>query len=384
MTSNVELPPAASLFSTFFTTLFKTLRKDYFFQSLFIILLVLSAIAPQQIPQYPHLVDWPTIATLAGLLVLTKGVELSGYLTRLGRQLTSLMPTERALAVFLVLATALLSMLLTNDVGLFVMVPLTLSLRSTIKLPITRLIIFEALAANAGSALTPIGNPQNLFLWQLSHLSFQDYVIAMLPMVCIFIIPLVLLTMVAFPGLKLMVEEDATASPINKKLLLLSLVMYVPFLILTDRHYAVPALLVVLAIFLMTQRNVVARIDWALLLVFILMFVDLRLVAQLPVVHSLMQGAGLEHPQRLYLAGIVASQFISNVPAAILLAEYTRDWRLIAFSVNVGGFGFMLGSLANIIALRMTPDKKAWITFHAYSIPFLLVVGGGVYCWLFL
>ncbi|MDY7548667.1 SLC13 family permease [Glaciimonas sp. Gout2] len=380
MTNIIKLSTTSSLFAT----LFETLRKDYFFLILFVILLILSAIAPEKIQQYPHLVDWPTIATLTGLLALTKGVELSGYLSRLGRHLTVLMPTERALAVFLVLATAFLSMLLTNDVGLFVMVPLTLSLRTTIKLPITRLIIFEALAANAGSALTPIGNPQNLFLWQLSHLSFQDYVIAMLPMVCIFMIPLVLLTVVAFPGLKLMVEEDAAMTPINKKLLLISLAMYVPFLIMTDRHYAAPALLMVLAIFLFAQRNVVARIDWALLLVFILMFVDLRLVAQLPIVHALVESVGLAESQRLYLAGIVASQFISNVPAAILLAEYSGDWRLIAFGVNVGGFGFMLGSLANIIALRMTPDKKAWITFHVYSIPFLLVVAALVYVWLFL
>lgn len=380
MTSKVERSPAPSVWLDFFIKL----RKDYFFQILFIVLLVLSAITPKKIPLYPRLVDWPTIATLTGLLALTKGVELSGYLSYLGRQLTLLMPTERVLAVFLVLATAVLSMLLTNDVGLFVVVPLTLSLRTTIKLPITRLIIFEALAANAGSALTPIGNPQNLFLWQLSHLSFQDYVIAMLPVVCIFVIPLVLLTMIAFPSLKLVVEKNVETSPINTKLLFLSLVMYVPFLILTDRHYAVPALLVVLAIYLLAQRKVIAHIDWGLLLVFILMFVDLRLLAQLPVVHTLIESVGLAHRQRLYIAGIVTSQLISNVPAAILLAEYTEDWRLIAFAVNVGGFGFMLGSLANIIALRMTPDKKAWITFHVYSIPFLLVVGGGVYCWLFL
>jgi len=159
--------------------------------------------------------------------------------------------------------------------------------------------------------------------------------------------------------------------------------MYVPVLILTDRHYAFPALLFVLAAFLFAQRDVVARIDWALLLVFVLMFVDLRLVAQLPVIHAWVESAGLSHPQRLFLAGIVTSQFISNVPAAILLAEYSKDWRLIAFGVNVGGFGCMLGSLANIIALRMAPDKKAWVNFHLYAIPFLLVVGAMVYGYLF-
>src|SRR4029077_3382794 len=97
-------------------------------------------------------VDWRTIATLTGLLALTKGVELSGYLPRLAQRLVTVMSTERRLAVFLVLATALLATVLTNDVALFVMVPLTLTL--TLRnsgVPLTRLIVFEALAANAGS-----------------------------------------------------------------------------------------------------------------------------------------------------------------------------------------------------------------------------------------
>ncbi|MFD2273515.1 hypothetical protein ACFS07_27300 [Undibacterium arcticum] len=143
-------------------------------------------------------------------------------------------------------------------------------------------------------------------------------------------------------------------------------------------------MLVLLAIFLLGFRKVLARVDWGLILVFVLMFIDLRLLAQLDLVRDVIGNIGLAQPQRLYLAGIAASQLISNVPAAILLAEYTRDWRLTAYAVNVGGFGFMLGSLANIIALRMTHQRSAWLVFHLYSLPFfLLVTGGLVYLWLF-
>jgi Na+/H+ antiporter NhaD/arsenite permease-like protein len=63
------------------------------------------------------------------------------------------------------------------------------------------------------------------------------------------------------------------------------------------------------------------------------------------------------------------------VPAAILLAEYSHDWRTIAFGVNVGGFGFVLGSLANLIALRLLGERKAWATFHLWSVPFFVIVG---------
>jgi Na+/H+ antiporter NhaD/arsenite permease-like protein len=114
------------------------------------------------------------------------------------------------------------------------------------------------------------------------------------------------------------------------------------------------------------------------------MFIDLRLIAQTALMRSLIDSAGLANLRNLYFAGIATSQFISNVPAAILLSEYTREWRLVAYAVNVGGFGFILGSLANIIALRIAREPGTWLTFHAFSIPFLLVAGSLVYLWLFI
>src|SRR6478672_10972621 len=88
--------------------LLNALGSDYLLLTLLLALTALSLAAPDRISRYPELVDWPTIATLAGLLTLTKGVELSGYLPRLAHRLVSVMPTERMLALFLVLATALL------------------------------------------------------------------------------------------------------------------------------------------------------------------------------------------------------------------------------------------------------------------------------------
>jgi di/tricarboxylate transporter len=118
------------------------------------------------------------------------------------------------------------------------------------------------------------------------------------------------------------------------------------------------------------------ELDWGLLLVFVLMFMDLRLLAQLPAVKSAVLALDLGRPVNLYLASIGASQVISNVPAAIALAEYSSDWRVLAYGVNVGGFGFMVGSLANLIALRMSGDAQAWRLFHVYAVPALALAGG--------
>lgn len=363
--------------------LVRALRRDTFLLVLLAALPLLAFLAPNPLASLPGLVDWPTIAALTGLLLLTKGLEVSGALHRLGHWLIGFMATERAAALCLVSAAALLSTVLTNDVALFVVVPLTLGVCRITKMPATKLIVFEALAVNAGSALTPIGNPQNLFLWQLSGVSFGGFVMHMLPLVALLMVALLALTACAFGGKPVQARDDAAPAPLDRTLLGVSLALYVPFLVATDLHWAGWAVAAVLAVFAALRPRVLAQLDWGLLLVFVLMFVDLRLLAGVGVVREAMQGLALDRPVNLYWAGIGASQIVSNVPAAIALAEYSKDWRVIAYGVNVGGFGFMVGSLANLIALRLSGDRKAWLSFHGYAIPALIVGAGLGYALLF-
>jgi len=353
--------------------LWHSLRADTFFLILLAALMVLSIADPSRIAHFPSLVDWPTIAALTGLLILTKGLEVSGAMHWLGRRLIGLMATERAAALWLVMAAALLSTVLTNDVALFVVVPLSLGVCRITHMPATRLIVFEALAVNAGSALTPIGNPQNIFLWQLSHVSFGEFVLHMLPLVALLMAVLLVVTAFAFSSRPMHIADDQNHPPVrlDQPLLWVSLALYLPFLVAIDLHHAGWAVLAVLLIFIAFRARVLAILDWGLLLVFILMFIDLRLLAGLGFVQDTMQALGLAQALNLYLTSVAASQIVSNVPAAIALAEYSDNWRVIAYGVNVGGFGLMVGSLANLIALRMSGDRRAWLVFHAYSIPFL-------------
>ena len=401
-------PPAGAPVRAPLPALLHALLHDYLFWLLLLLLTGLSLADPGRIVSYPGLVDWPTMATLTGLLMLTKGVEVSGFLRQAGTLLLSRMKSQRSLALLLVGATALLATLLTNDVALFIVVPLTLTLTLTTTsppppppghqashatdkgtteaggLPVIRLIIFEALAANAGSTLTPIGNPQNLYLWQQSHGSFVAFCVAMLPLALLLVGSLLLLTACLFSG-RANPPAPApaqSAGAVDRPMLLTCLALYLPFLVLTDLRHAPLALAAVLAIFLVRYRRVLAQVDWALLLVFMLMFIDLRLVAAAAPVRALVAGLDLAQAPRLYLAAITASQVISNVPATILLAQSTHDWRTLAHGVNVGGAGLAIGSMANIIALRMAPQRRAWLVFHAYSVPYLIVTGAITYAWL--
>jgi len=324
----------------------QALKRDRFFHLLLITGVGLSVFVPFTPHTWPAAIDWRTIITLSGLMMLTKGVELSGYFDVLGRKMVRRFATERKLALFMVFSAALLSTFLTNDVALFIVVPLTLTLRKLCEIPVTRLIIFEALAVNAGSLLTPIGNPQNILLWGRSGLSFTAFTGQMAPLALAIVASLLAVGWFAFPNKSLQYHSGTTGG------------------------------------FLFLARRVLVSVDWTLLLVFMAMFIDVHLLIQLPVLQNVLHSvSGLSQPG-LWLTAIGLSQVISNVPSTILLLNYVPPTVLLAWAVNVGGFGLLPGSLANLIALRMANDRRIWWRFHLWSIPMLLwsaAVGFGLF-----
>ncbi|AQQ29465.1 SLC13 family permease [Burkholderia cenocepacia] len=336
-------------------------------------LIVLQWVRPQPFSVLADRVDWQTVATLAGLLMLTKALELSGCLMWLAHRIVHHVHSERGLAMLLVGFAAVLSMWLTNDVALFVVVPLMVSLRALTPLPFRRLVIVVALAVNAGSVATPLGNPQNLFLWQLSGVSFGRFVVTLGPLALALMALLLVLTALMFRAKPLDLSGDAAALPVQRMHALIAAVLFAAFVLLADAHHPLPGLVGVAIVLFAVKRDAVLKIDWLLLLIFVLMFVVLRSAAALPVVHDAIAHAQLDSPLRVYAAGAVLSQVISNVPAAILLSEFTHDWRALAFGVSVGGFGFAIGSLANLIAVRLAKEPRMWLPFHLVSIPFALV-----------
>lgn len=339
------------------------------------VLIALQCTRAQPWIALPRLVDWPTVMTLAGLLMLTKAIELSGLLMWLAHRVVHHVRSERTLACLLIGLAVVLSMLVTNDVALFVVVPLVLSLHALTPLPVKRLTIFLALAVNAGSILTPLGNPQNLFLWQVGGVSFGGFVWALAPLCAVLTALLYGLTWFAFKPRPLDLSGDAVKERVDRAYAGVAAVLFVAFVLLADSHHAGIGLAGVAGGFLLWRRDAVLKIDWALLLIFVLMFIVLRSVAALGWVHETVAHLGLQTPLRAYVAGAVLSQGISNVPAAIMLAEFTKDWQALAYGVSVGGFGIAIGSLANLIAVRLSKARGVWLPFHLVSIPFWLVAG---------
>jgi Na+/H+ antiporter NhaD/arsenite permease-like protein len=348
---------------------------------LFAALTVLLAVAdPQPLTTYQRWLQLPTLCGLLGLLIAIQGIRDSGLVQRMAGATVARMHSLRGVGLLLVSMTAVLSTVLTNDVSLFLIVPLTVAIGSMSNLPVLRMAVLEALAVNAGSTLSPIGNPQNLLIWQHAQLPFLQFAGSMFPAAAAMFVLLAALTWVWLPGDRVELHaNEIDGHPVSVSLALLSLVSLAMMVLMMEHgHAPLGAALLVLPFALFSWRSLM-RIDWLLMATFAAIFLGLGHFAALPIIDHALGHIDFNQPLEVYLSGILSSQLISNVPATVLLLDRAPDAMALAVAVNVGGFGVVVGSLANLIALRLAKQPHAMRLFHAVSIPFLLVCAPVVY-----
>ena len=336
--------------------------------------LALALLDPQPLAKYQGWLQLPTLAGLMGLLIAIQGIRDSGLVQHAALAVVARAHSMRGLGLLLVAATALLSMVLTNDVSLFLIVPLTLAIGGMSNLPVLRMVVLEALAVNAGSALSPIGNPQNLLLWQHAQLPFLHFVLAMLPAAAVMLVLVAAFTLLWLPRERVELTPDTIDGQVtSRRLGAWSMAALAGMVLLMEYHLAPLGAVMLLLIFALLARSSLAKIDWLLLLTFAAIFLGLGHFTELPLIRHALDQLDFKRPLTLYVSGIVASQLISNVPATVLLLNRTPDAIALAVAVNVGGFGVAIGSLANLIALRLAKQPKGLRLLHLVSIPFLLV-----------
>ena len=322
----------------------------------------------------------PTLAGLMGLLIAIQGIRDSGLVQRAAVMVVARAHSLRGLGLLLVAATALLSMVLTNDVSLFLIVPLTVAIGGMSNLPVLRMVVLEALAVNAGSTLSPIGNPQNLLLWQHAKLPFLHFVAAMLPAAAVMFVLLAAFTVLWLPRDSVQLSLDKMdGQTISRRLGFASMMALAGMVVLMEYDQAPLGAVALLVLFVLMARASLARIDWLLLVTFAAIFLGLGHFAELPLVKHGLDLLDFKRPLTVYISGILASQLISNVPATVLLLDRAPDAIALAVAVNVGGFGLAIGSLANLIALRLAKQPHGLRLLHLVSIPFLLVSAPLVY-----
>ena len=334
---------------------------------------------PGKITTYPDLVDWHTVLNLTGLLIVVTAIKESAFFGRFSRRLLAKTGTERGLAFAIVALSGILAMFLTNDIALFITVPLTLGFQDVIENDVKKLIIFQAIAVNVGSALTPVGNPQNLFLWHRWDISFFRFIVEMAPLFVVMSVVLVVFVWISFPPKKLSFHSKQRKNGVNAKMFILSIIVLAGFIASIELDVAYYALAAVVFIYFIFYRKIFVKTDWALLLLFMVMFIDFHLLSQVPFVAKFITQFDLAQPSDTFFSSLLFSQVISNVPATIFMSKFSTGWLAIAYGVNVGGNGLVMASLANIIALRFVKRKNIWLDFHKYSIIYLIITGSLIY-----
>ncbi len=351
----------------------KLIKHDYFFIISIIALIALSIVYPNKIPYYPHYVDWETIIVLSGLFLITTGLKESFFFSFISRKLITRVKYERSLGLVLVLTTAIFSSFLTNDISIMIMIPLTLSLKEKINNDINKIIVLEIIAANIGSLLTPIGNPQNIYIWHKYGLTFFNFTLTMLPLEIILILLLLGLARLVIRKKPLIIKNNTGKDKIRKPLLLVSLLSLIGFITLIEFKLSGYGLITLAIIYLLFFRRVVIKIDWSIIMLFIFLFIDIHVISEIEGVKSLILSLNITKTYPLFLAGILSSQAISNVPATFLLSQYTTNWKVLAYSVNIGGNGTLISSLANVIALKLNKTSGIIKDFHILSFLFLIL-----------
>lgn len=302
--------------------------------------------------QYIGYIDFHVLSLLLCLMSVVAGFQACGVFRWLTYEILKRIKNGRLLGLILVLLPFFCSMLVTNDVALLVFVPFTIGLLSQMKCEksVVPLLVLQTVAANLGSMATPVGNPQNLFLYSEYNLSPGEFFSVTLPLTAV---SLIILSIASLPVLPKSLNQAALAPEkiSNPRNLIIYAVLFIVCLLTVFKVVsAVVMLSVVVITIAIIDRNILIKPDFALLATFVCFFIVSGNLGRIDAVNEFLH-ALLDRNTLLTATG--ASQIISNVPAAVLLSGFTQDWKPLLEGVNIGGLGTPIASLASLITLKL-------------------------------
>lgn len=372
-----------------------------------VLLAVLSMGAVPPDAAYLSYLDFRTLGILFCLMTIVAGIREMGLFELLAGRLLGAVRGVGGMAAVLVLLCFFLSMLITNDVALITFVPFTLTVMEKLEEPIRekwllKTVVMQTIAANLGSMFTPIGNPQNLYLYGLADTDAVTFFWWMLPYT---LLSLLLLLFWIFAAAHrsgkrvagrepIMSEADAGKDALTddvkgakgRKRSLPDGVAYalLALVSLLAVGHILPwwaALVMVLIYALCRNVGLLARVDYSLLGTFAALFVFVGNMGRIPAFRDMLMNLLEGHE---IATAVLASQVMSNVPAAILLSGFTDRIRELLVGTNLGGLGTMIASMASLISFKYVAaagQKKGryFRLFTAANLVFLAVLGAAAY-----
>ena len=322
------------------------------------ILAVISCFIVPPDASYPGYINWRVLAILGSLMLVVGALSNLGAFDYMTSVILSKVRSQRKASLMLIILSFFLSMIMTNDVTLVTLVPFALITLTPFKddKGLMYTLILMTCAANLGSMLTPIGNPQNLFIYTQYDMTLWHFIFLMLPYTG--------LSLAMITGLSFILIGNGSASPevkIGKKpsaartLICFALMLVAVACVTGYLHYFI-MLAVICTTMLIMDRKAFAKVDYSLLITFVFFFVLSGNIGRIKSIHDSITGIASANP---ILAGILLSQVISNVPCAFLLSAFVKDGDLLAIGTNLGGLGTLIASMASLITYKIYAQNKS-------------------------
>ena len=361
--------------------------------SIAIVLAAVSAIWVHPDVQYREYIDFRTLAVLFCLMTVVAGFRKLGFFDLLAEKLLARTKTVAGVAFVLVFLCFFLSMVITNDVALITFVPFTITIMHKMEEKLRRkwmlrVIVMQTLSANLGSMFTPIGNPQNLYLFGMSDDTAFAFLRLMFPYTLVSGILLAGWIILCAAGswknhekteIKITEKTDRKRHFNMGKYAACATLLFISLLAVGRiLPYEIP-LGCVLIYTLLCERSLLKEVDYSLLGTFTALFIFIGNLGRMQGVHDLLQQMV---NGREVLTAIVASQFMSNVPAAILLFGFTDQIKALIIGTDLGGLGTLIASMASLISFKYAAGEKEIktgryiVVFTIANIVFLLVLLG--------
>ena len=296
-------------------------------------------------------IDFKVLILLFNLMVVVAAFKELKVLDSIAIGLLKKCNTYTSISLALVFITFISSMIVTNDVALITFVPLSIVIARKANINVLKIVIFQTLAANLGSSFTPMGNPQNLFIYSFYNLSPIDFFKITLPIVILAVLFLVLLV---FKDKKMNLSLDLEDVKIDNKrdvYLFSGLFLIILLSVFHVIDYKVTFLITIVMV-LILNKKLFSQVDYSLLITFIGFFIFVGNISTMDVVKNFMEGI-LNSPKSTFLASVLSSQVISNVPATMLLSGFTNHFKELLLGVNIGGMGTLIASLASVISYKI-------------------------------
>ena len=339
--------------------------------------IVTSVIVPPD-KEYLGYFDFKTLACLFSVLAVVCALRNIRFFYTLAKAIVRKFRNARVAILALVYITFIGSMLIANDMALLTFLPLGYFILHTTKKEkyLAFAFIMQNIAANLGGMLTPFGNPQNLYLYSKFNIPDGEFVSIMFPP---FIVAIVLITVCCLVFVKnepLEIEEKAASLPIGRVIIYLALFAVAIMMVFRFMPYQIGLIIIPLAL-LFLDRDALKQVDYGLLFTFVFFFIFAGNMGRIEAVRSFF--SYLLNINTLIFSAM-SCQFISNVPSAILLSQFTDNYRELLLGVNIGGAGTLIASLASLITFKeyTKQDPKHTLSyvlkFTAFNFAFLIIL----------